>query len=179
MKIAVVGTGYVGMANAVLLAQHNEVIALDVIQEKVDLVNSGVSTVIDPEIQDYLNNKDLNLIATTDSKLAFNEAEYVIIATPTNYDPERNYFDTSSVETVIANVLSINSNAIMIIKSTIPVGFTEEVKKKFETDKVIFSPEFLREGMALHDNLYPSRIVVGEKNRSSSCFCRIITSRCN
>lgn len=144
MKITVVGIGYVGLSNAILLAQHNEVIALDIIQDKVDMINNKKSPIIDAEIEEYLATKKLNLVATTDNYIAYKDAEYVIISTPTNYDPEKNFFNTRTVEAVIANVLSIKPNAVMIIKSTVPVGYTEKVKEKFETDNIIFSPEFLR-----------------------------------
>ena len=161
MKIAVAGTGYVGLSNAILLAQHNTVFAVDVIQSKVDLINNKKSPIIDKEIEDYLEGKDLNLTATTDAKLAYTGADFVIISTPTNYDPHKNYFDTSSVEAVLSLVDEYNKKAVVIIKSTIPVGYTEDISKRFSDLNILFAPEFLREGHALYDNLYPSRIVVG------------------
>lgn len=174
MKITVAGAGYVGLSNAVLLAQHNQVTIVDIIKEKVDMINKKQSPIVDLELEDYLSNNNLSLQATTDNLTAYKEAEFVIIATPTNYDPEENHFNTRTVEAVIANVLSINPDAVMIIKSTVPVGYTEEIKAKFDTDKIIFSPEFLREGKALYDNLYPSRIIIGEQSERAKTFASLL-----
>lgn len=161
MKIAVAGTGYVGLSNAILLAQNNTVFAVDVVQEKVDMINRKQSPIVDKEIEEYLSTKSLDLHATTDAQLAYSDAEFVIVSTPTNYDPVKNYFDTSSVEAVIGLVMKYNPQATIVIKSTVPVGYTEKIRKEFQNDNILFSPEFLREGKALLDNLYPSRIVVG------------------
>ncbi|MBK4991010.1 nucleotide sugar dehydrogenase [Pseudomonas sp. S36] len=174
MKILVVGTGYVGLSNAVLLSQHHDVVALDIVKEKVDLINNRISPISDWEIEKFFNEEPLNLKATTDKTLAYEGAEIVIIATPTNYDPQTNHFNTSSVESVIQESLSYNSAISIVIKSTIPVGFTESMRKKHGTSNIYFSPEFLREGKALHDNLYPSRVIVGDRGEFGSKFASLM-----
>lgn len=161
MIITISGTGYVGLSNAIILAQHNKVYAVDIVAEKVEMINNRRSPISDKEIEEYLSEKELDLTATTDWKTAYSQSDFVVISTPTNYDDERNYFDTSSVESVIEQVISVNPGAVIIVKSTVPVGFTAEMRKRFDTDRILFSPEFLREGRALYDNLYPSRIIVG------------------
>lgn len=174
MNVTVVGTGYVGLSNAVLLAQHNKVVALEIVEEKVEMINQKKSPIVDKEIEDFLKNRELNLRATTDKATAYQVADFVIIATPTNYDDKLNFFDTSSVESVIEDVIKYRPEATMIIKSTIPVGYTQEIREKYQMENIIFSPEFLREGQALYDNLFPSRIIVGDKTKEATQFAELL-----